>query len=330
MPSLLRLRFPILFRLAAVCTVLWIPAFAQDPNLPQDDNACHKKYLEQSQSFGTYTFNSYSNADDGEGCLQIFQGPRILLRETQEFHYYLGKGPDQKAPPVPLGTDLTGSGHAEIIVTGYSGGAHCCTTLLLLQLQPDLRLLTQYELGNIGSVEFEKDSAEAKYYLKAYDEVFVYWNSSFARSAAPKILLRWVPSSNGTGNYRIALDKMQKPPPSQREWQEDFLSPARNAFEPGEADETGHGTLYLVGSGMWQGMLNLIYSGRSPLAWKLVDEAWPSTKPDKTLFLTDFCSRLMESHYWPDLKPTISQAPPACVKAFNRKATSPFANVPQP
>ena len=330
MPSLPELKFATFVRLAALCVLLCKPAFAQESHLPQADDACHKKYLEHSQTFGDYTFKAYSNEEEGEGCLQIFQGPRLLLRRTQDLHYNLGKGPDQEDPPVPLGTDLTGSGHPEIIVAGYSGGAHCCTTLLLFQLQPNLRLLTQVDLGDYGTILFDKDSTDGKYYLRDYDEVFVYWNSSFAGSAAPKILLRWVPNAHGGGSYRIALDKMHAPPPTPKEWEENFLSPARKAFAPGEADETSEGKQYLVGSGLWKGMLNLIDSGHSPFAWKLVDQAWPPAKPDKTQFLTDFCSRLKESPYWPDLKPTIRQAPPACAEAFRRKAPPAKATVPQP
>lgn len=47
-------------------------------------------------------------------------------------------------------TDLTGDGRPELIVESFSGGAHCCYTIQVFQLQPALRRILNFEAGNAG------------------------------------------------------------------------------------------------------------------------------------------------------------------------------------
>jgi hypothetical protein len=104
---------------------------------------------------------------------------------------------------------------------------------------------------------------------------------------------------------------------SVKDWRQNFVQKARDAFEPGEGFEDGENGPYVVGPGLWASMLDLIYSERSPLAWKLLDEVWPPSKTGKAKFLSDFCSQLSRSAYWPDLKPTVSETPEPCRVAWS-------------
>jgi hypothetical protein len=54
-------------------------------------------------------------------------------------------------------------------------------------------------------------------------------------------------------------------------------------------------------------MLNLIYSGHPALAWKLVGAAY--TPEDAAPFLKGFCGQLSLSPYFPQLRPTLVDAP---------------------
>jgi hypothetical protein len=173
------------------------------------------------------------------------------------------------------------------------------------------------ELGNVGSVNFRKDRSDGRYYLESTDETFEYWHSCFACFGPPSVMLRWVPAGEREGTFRIALDKMKGPPPTPKEWEEDFVVPAKEAFNP----DNIFGIVeprYFAGPGLWSSMLDLIYSSRSSLAWKLLNEVWPPNKPGKEQFLTDFCSQLKTSPYWLDLKLTMLDAPRACVLANPR------------
>jgi hypothetical protein len=56
--------------------------------------------------------------------------------------------------------DVTGDQHQDLLVSTYSGGAHCCTTLYVVALTPPARLLLYYDAGNSGGyqvVDLNKD-----------------------------------------------------------------------------------------------------------------------------------------------------------------------------
>jgi hypothetical protein len=101
------------------------------------------------------------------------------------------------------------------------------------------------------------------------------------------------------------MDKMQKPAPTPVEWNK-VLDEAQ-AVSEGDADA--------IEVTMWQTALDLIYTGHSDLAWKLVDAAGPKAQQSPLPSLADFCSVLKSSPYWRDLQPTLKDTPPACANA---------------
>jgi hypothetical protein len=68
-------------------------------------------------------------------------------------------------------------------------------------------------------------------------------------------------------------------------------------------------------------MVNMIYTGHSNLAWKLLDETWLTPNqslaqaPNKDKFLSGFCSQLKTSQYWGDMEKTLEDVPSACTVA---------------
>jgi hypothetical protein len=53
-------------------------------------------------------------------------------------------------------TDVTGDRSPELIVTLNSGGAHCCTTIHVLQFQPSARWILNFASGNAGGFSIER------------------------------------------------------------------------------------------------------------------------------------------------------------------------------
>lgn len=105
--------------------------------------------------------------------------------------------------------------------------------------------------------------------------------------------------------YHLSLDLMKGPAPTPAE----FDSIVREVNEASDWDQGK------VPSRLWGAMLDLIYTGHAPLAWKLLDLVWPKEKPGKSGFIGAFCDRLGQSRYYDDLAPLLrdSHAPPDCL-----------------
>jgi len=290
-----------LFWLAASTSV-----FAQfDADIPK--TACIQNQETQTATVGKFVFRAYRNDKTGDACLKVFHDGKVVFKRTlgNAGYYKLGQpdDTDEKVPAILNGTDITGRGYPDMIVSFYTGGAHCCLLYYVFELEPELKLLATLDAEDGDGAHFAL--IDRQYYFIANDWTFAYWQSSFAGSPAPEVILRYVGETNG-GSYHLAFEKMERPEPTAEEWNK-AIEDARSAF--GEPNPFSGG----IGTNLWGEMLEFIYHGHSELAWKLFDESWPRTRKGKTQFLADFCSQLKRSSYWPDLKGDIKNAPAACV-----------------
>jgi hypothetical protein len=301
--------------------LLFLPSVrlaAQGPIAPASEN-CSSRDLIQTATVGPYLFKAYKNKVKGDGCLEVVESrrggkmigrfiPKVVFRSTLDGmgEYRLGQpeDPTHNIPKIENGADITGRGRANMIVTNWTGGAHCCFVHYVFEVEPTLWLLAKVDDGDGDGAHFADLDGNKHYYYLGNDWTFGYWDTSFAGSLAPTVILRFVESPQG-GSYRLAMDKMQRPAPTPPEWNK-AVREAGNAF--GESSAFGDG----IGSGLTGNMLNLIYTGHSDLAWMLFDQAWPPRRPGKDKYLAGFCAQLKTSPYWPQLKTTILNPPPAC------------------
>jgi hypothetical protein len=303
--------------------------------LDPPSGTCSRHFLSQAVVVGRYTFKAYKNLQTGGACLEVEeQGDRdaghkekaigrmadkltrkdagqIVFRRTIESfgQFTLGQtaNPQYDIPKVENGADITGRGRPDFIVTNWSGGAHCCFSHYVFELEPRLGLLAEINDEDGNMAHFGELDGSRKYYFIGNDWTFAYWDASFADSPAPAVVLHFVDGGDG-GTYRLAMDQMQRPRPSEKAWNK-AIKEAKDAFAAGGSFGDG------IGSALWSNMLNLIYTGHSDLAWKLFDEAWPRERPNRDKFLAGFCTQLKTSPYWPDLQGTMHGAPPACTGA---------------
>lgn len=281
---------------------------AQDP-VSDPEVACGRSSLASSTIVAGLTFASYSSEHTGESCFQVSRQGKIIFRRTNDNGgaYYIGQHPgidpdlDQKAPNIRDGADITGLGRPDLVVYGYSGGAHCCWTTWVFELRPVFRRIATLAADDTPAYFADPDH-NGHYFYFADDWTFAYWPQSFAGSPVASVVLQFTPGSGGGGAYHLVLDKMSKPAPTRAEW-EKWLDEASEDSDP------------VSGPRVWTPVMRLIYSGHSGLAWKFLDEAWPPTVPGKEKWLGDFCSRLKSSPYWRDLQPGLRDTPAACAAA---------------
>jgi hypothetical protein len=300
----------------ALLSMTWICSSAllaaQDESTAENPaKACSSEHKKDEAKVGKFVFKTYLS-DDG-ACLEVIRSRKLILRRSCDSHmpYTLGQNEVDrvnKIPTIANGSDLTGSGHPEMIISWYSGGLHCCTERDIYELEPEFKKLVTIDNEDNAGGYFEDLGHHGHYYYLTADQTFEYWNGSYRSWATTTpVILKFVKGSN-EGAFHLALKKMYKPAPTPEEWRE-TLKTSHEAFG---ADNPASGG---IASWFWGNMLNLIYTGHSDLAWRLFDNTWPSERPGKDKFLTDFCSQLKTSPYWPDLEPTVQNAPSACANA---------------
>jgi hypothetical protein len=81
--------------------------------------------------------------------------------------------------------DLDNNGTDEVIVSTYSGGAHCCTSFVIYTWQKDKFIKTETGLLDGMGGSFEDLNQDQKYEFVTIDNAFLYAFSSYAGSFPP-------------------------------------------------------------------------------------------------------------------------------------------------
>lgn len=301
---------------SALLAAVWIASAAglaaQGP-AENPAQACAAKNQTDAATVGQYKFAAYKSSDGA--CLQVTSGGKTVYNQSVDSFqtYTLGQKEDAQdnIAAIANGTDVTGRGQPDMIVSLYTGGAHCCSIHYVFELGPQFKLLATLNDSDDDMAHFER-LADSHYYYVTGDWTFGYWPTCFACSPSAVVTLRWAVDAKG-GGFHLATDKMQKPAPTTAEWNKE-LSAAQKAVAAGDADS--------IGTTMWQTVLDLIYSGNSQSAWKFVDALGPKAQTTPLPALGDFCGLLKQSPYWPDLQPTLKDVPPACANAAAKPATA--------
>jgi hypothetical protein len=296
----------------AICRLTVALAIAGTAAAQQPANAsdvCTQSHLKERATVDRYLFTSY--VSDDQACLTVTRNGSVVFRRTTDSGtpgFTLGQPADMSSnvPAVANGTDVTSRGHPDMIVSLSTGGAHCCSSHYVFELEPELKLLATLNDADDDMAHFERIDRNGPYYYLTADWTFAYWPDCFACSPSEPVVLRFVDDAKG-GGFHLALDKMQRPAPSPAKWKHDLES-VKDSLKNGSPLNT-------VGTTLWQDVLDLIYTGHSGLAWKFLDEAGPTAQQKPLPNLEDFCSLLKESLYWPDLEKTIHNSPPACSSA---------------
>jgi hypothetical protein len=195
-----------------------------------------------------------------------------------------------------------------MIVSMYTGGAHCCLMDYVFELEPEFKRIALLDAEDSWPAYFDDLDHDGHFYYLAEDWTFAYWPSSFAGSPNHSVVLRYVEGTNG-GGYHLAWDKMRRPPPTPPEWNH-AMSAVRKDLKVMKS-----GYVSSIATDLWSEVMDLVYTGHSDPAWKFVDEAGPEAQGGNNPDLDDFCSRLKASPYWPDIQPTLINTPPACANA---------------
>jgi len=188
--------------------------------------------------------------------------------------------------------DITGDDVPDIVLTDYSGGAHCCTTYYIFELGDRPLVHELYVADYVASFE-QLDNGPALE-IVTYDTNYAYWRASFVSSARARVVLRY-----RDGVYEAAPDLMRAPRPSPAELTR-WATEARNGWWDMETLPRGSDRALDLNGLFVNSVVGLIYKGHADLVPAFVDLAWPAAKAGKQDFIEELMEcRIRKSDYWP-------------------------------
>lgn len=238
--------------------------------------------LQQETRFGDTLVAQYSTTDPEyrqQRILITARGSTVL--DHQGYRLWIGVPPNA-SPRAASGMgatlgdgsgDVTGDAVPDLIIEEFSGGAHCCTTYIVVQLGPTPRVLATIDARN-GAFWHETDTPGVARLVGA-DYTWDYWNAPHADSAAPPIILRW-----SRGGFRLDEDAMRTPPPDPAEVE--ALAALLNSLPESMYVER------FPPSDLWKAMLEYIHHGHERAAYALMERAWSPSWGDMAAFRREF------------------------------------------
>jgi len=186
--------------------------------------------------------------------------------------------------------DITGNSIPELLIFGWSGGAHCCYQNYIVELSNPLNILFDLDTGD-NAISFEDLNGDGVMEIKTNEDIFAYWNVSYVGSPMPSVIL-----SLKDGKYRADPTFMKNPKPTDTEIQK----AADEVISWSGDGSNGYPTV------AWKYALDLIYSGNINSAKIYVDLAWKNDSPGefktKEGFWNELNEQIKESIYYTDLE----------------------------
>ena len=228
----------------------------------------------------------------GKAGFEILRDGKRLYAQTG-YSFALGypleqdQSPDSVKPVV--GMDFTGEGRPDLLVSEWSGGAHCCYTFHLFQLGKDFRKIESIPLRDADESSFVRRAGVKGLVLVTADySAFAYFPFDFAGSPAGRLLM-----SYQGGRFRLDPAHMKANAPTP-----DEIAHCARLFKKSRAWKDHDQPQPL---GMWYYATDLIYTGNADAAWKFLDAAWGGSDAGKVKYLGDYKARLKKSAYYQEL-----------------------------
>jgi hypothetical protein len=290
-------------RLALLCLSIaaLLPGYAAAADCGKGD-AIFKAIKAQSTSFKDYAIRLYAQPDCAAEPESRIAGLQILKAGKQVYvrtgyNFALGYPLEQDQPPDSIkpvvGMDYSGESVPELLISEWSGGAHCCYTFHLFRLGTEFSALPEIPLLDADESAFVRRPDMKGLVIATADySAFAYFPSSFAGSPAGRVFL-----SFQDGKFKPDAVLMKAAPPKS-----DETAKCAALFKPSRDWQTTQP------AGMWYYATDLIYTGNETDAWRFLDAAWGGSAADKKKYLDEYRSRLKKSVYYPELE-SLQKAP---------------------
>ena len=171
--------------------------------------------IHQQQTYKPYVARVFfdSKAKDGSDAYYeiLKDGKRVYLQKAKDLgeKFFIGTmyNNDPDARLVKMGADITGERVPDLVISEWSGGANCCLTIHIFEIGPTFKKIgtIDTQFGDSGPHFIPDNSSKTKSLaIQLYDWTFANWNTDFADSPAPKVMLRFTDDA-----YQVAPDLMR-------------------------------------------------------------------------------------------------------------------------
>ncbi len=246
--------------------------------------------IAEEQHFQDYTVRIY---DEYLACccassLQVLKGDKRIYAARALAHLWIGrsiKDQPNDFEPILAGQDVTGDGLPDLVITHYTGGAHCCTYYRVFELSTEVRLLGTIYAGDYDSWIQDLDS-DSNYEFVVPDWAYQdYGPWAQAGKPGPYVLLHYQ-----EGAYHLAKELMHKPALSDTE-----LQALATPYITGGQEPSYDGRF-------WEDIVGLIYSGNPEQTEPFLALVWPDEPERQQSFLHSLLRIMQDSLYWPEIK----------------------------
>jgi hypothetical protein len=223
----------------------------------------------------------------GMRALVVARGRTIA--DLRDFRLMLGVRNWQRPGAVGVFEDLTGDKVPEVVIEGWSGGAHCCSTVHIVRLGKEPKVIATIDAKDHG-VRFEPTGTPGVADIILGDSTFAYWHAPYAASPSPEVWLHF-----RGGEFAVDPQRQARPLPPREELESLSMASRARCFSGSEPEPA-----------LWGAALNLLYSGHEAEAWALLDSPWPPHSPEHDKFIAAFREQLSTSPWWPKVKAALA------------------------
>jgi hypothetical protein len=259
------------------------PALAQTPrDVPQDGYGLHDE-----RTVGLFTIQRWVSTArpdiSGAGlcdCLTVvYEGVRRLVT------FGTPGTPAAYTLNDLSGTDINGDGLPDLVVSAWSGGAHCCYSSGVYSVGEDVKPVLALTTGNCGPGEFEDLDGNGTREFVTCDDRFASMYCAFAESPLPRVIYSYDPAR---GMYVLDTPRFAS---RYREELAEALDDAQTWLSESRGLDAGLDKCRLL-----RPALGLMYSGRLNDGIVLIRSLYRGSDRDE--FERDTVERVRQSPLW--------------------------------
>ncbi len=186
-------------------------------------------------------------------------------------------------PPLAPGTDVNADGVPDLVLTGWSGGAHCCFVTWVFSLGEECEVLAEIAGEHTEAAIRQADDDPALEFV-VRDWALAYWPFDFAGSSSVEVVLDW---QGGALQPSAPLTAAAVKLPA------DLDAQARQYA----ADPSWTGKAYDPICGLFATAQRLVYAGKADRAASFIADAWGGDRASLARLTMEFGRRLAGSRY---------------------------------